>query len=137
MPGNHNPRRCTRDSWWQPWERGRARWTRKEKEIEKWEYFYISIWVLIVCGRVYICIWKNNLMWHIFFSKKEKFWINSFFVLSWYTMSSFTIILIKPLVTSTFFIHHLTAMTKMTQWWKVEDQFDIYEMLMAILTQKP
>ena len=61
MPGNHNPRRCTWDSWWRPWERGRARSTRKEKEIEKGEYFYIFIWVLIVCGRVYICIWKNNL----------------------------------------------------------------------------
>ena len=39
--------------------------------------------------------------------------------------------LIIPLVMSTFFIHHLTTSTKMTQ------RFDIFETLRNILTQRP
>ena len=36
---------------------------------------------------------------------------------------------------SVFFIHHLTAMTILTQGWKVEDQFDTVERLGTKLTQ--
>jgi hypothetical protein len=59
-----------------------------------------------------------------------------FLFLSWYTISSFIINLITPLATPVFFIHHLTANNKMTQKRKVEDQFDSFETLMIILTQR-
>ena len=41
----------------------------------------------------------------------------------------------KLLAMSVFFIHHLTAMTILTQGWKVEDQFDTVERLGTKLTQ--
>ena len=42
----------------------------------------------------------------------------------------------KPLATSTFFIQYLTAMTILTEDWKVKDQFDTVERLRTNLTQK-
>ena len=43
----------------------------------------------------------------------------------------------KPLVISVFSIQYLTAKTILTQYWKIEDQFDILEMLGNNLTEKP
>ena len=59
------------------------------------------------------------------------------FLLSWHATSTCFIILIKPLTSSVFFIHHLTVRIILTQWWKVKDQFDTVERLRTILTQIP
>ena len=42
----------------------------------------------------------------------------------------------KPLVTSVFFIQHLTVRTILTQGWKVENQFNTDERLGTNMTQR-
>ena len=43
----------------------------------------------------------------------------------------------KPLAMLVFSIQHLTTRIILTQYWKIEDQFDTLKMLGTNLTQKP
>ena len=55
--------------------------------------------------------------------------------MSWHATSDIFKIKNKPLVTSAYFIQHVTVKTILTQGWKVEDQFDTVERLRTNLTQ--